>query len=490
MKRIIYIALFLCVFILNACEEESISPPSVFTEQVVLTSGEKVILTGRILSNEDVLVEDHGFQVSETEDFSDILTISLGERSVAGRFISEYSELNIQTDYYVRSFMLLNGETITGNMLLFSTLQPKVLDFSPKAGKRNNRIIIEGVNFTSDAYILWNGTAITPNSIEEESFIELTVPQIGTLPYAIIEVVNQNDTILIDERFEYIIGEWTDDVTLDDPFKNIDHIYFEDESYFYYGLGLSTEVSGPSNKLFRLDKETYERTLVPFLGQTPVDAFYTNDGYFGSGSVRNVINGDLTLDLLRDFYKYENSGIVQLSDIPVALYKAAAISTEDAIYVYGGETVSRELNTAIFKYTKTSDSWNEIGDSPMSLLNDFPYFSIGDNHYFIEENSTMMSYNVNTQLWTERAAFPNDVQADGVAIELNGFAYVGLQDITRRIFEYLPTEDRWRNMNTVSDINPSLTLGSWTHNDKVNVMRVNFGDGEDRFIWTLDPFAF
>ncbi len=490
--KIKFVVAMMATFVIffTSCEEDATIPPSVFTEEVIFSSGEKVILSGRILSNEDVILEDHGFQISESADFTNIILASLGARDVPGRFVSEYSELEILTDYFIRSFITLNGEIVLGNVLTFSTLKPKVIDFSPKEGSQNNKITITGVNFTEDAYVLWNGERIEVNSITEESFIEFTVPALDNLPYAIIEIVNQNDTILVDDRFEYIIGEWVDGQIIDDPYKNIEHIYFEDEDNFYYGLGLSTEFSGVSQKLYQFDKETFTRTEIFFTGVTPVGAFYTNNGFFGSGSVGLVKNADVSLSLLNGFYRYVNDEIQQLANCPVMLYRASAISTDDAVYLYGGEDEARNQNTKIYKYDIVTDQWSEFGLSPRAITKSFPYFAVGDDHYFIFEDQSMISYNFNTKEWTPRAEYPNKVEPDGFSVELNGLAYVGLQNISRRVFEYLPTEDRWRKLKTISDNNPSLTIGAWVKDDKINIMRTNFGDGMDRFIWTFDPEAF
>lgn len=490
--KIKFAVAYLCMvgMFFTACEKESLLSPSVFTEEVVFSSGEKVILSGRILSNEDVFLEDHGFQISESAEFTTNLIVSLGERLVPGRFISEYMDLEIQTDYFIRSYILLNGETIAGNTLMFSTLKPKVIDFSPKEGVQNNKITIEGVNFTKDAFILWNGEKINVNSVDEESFIEFTVPGISDFPYADIQLVNQSDTIQIEDRFEYIIGEWTDGGILDDPFNNIEHIYFEDEDNFYYGLGLSTEVSGSSQKLFQLNKETLDRTEMFFTGDVPIGAYYTKDGFFGSGSVQLVRNSDVSLNLLSGFYRYQDGSIIQLANSPVLLYRAAAISTGDAVYLYGGENEDRVPNSKIYKYTTANGEWVEIGMSPKTPFKSFPYFSLGDEHYFVFEDRSMMSYNIISNSWSSKADFPNEVERDGIALELNGRGYVGLQDISRRVFEYLPNDDRWRKLKTVSDISPSITLGSWVKDDKITVMRSNFGNGESRFFWTFDPKVF
>ena len=67
-----------------------------------------------------------------------------------------------------------------------------------------------------------------------------------------------------------------------------------------------------------------------FTWVAPVGAYYTKDGFFGSGSVGVVNNSDVSLNLLNGFCRYQDGEIVQLANSPVSLYRAAAISTEDA----------------------------------------------------------------------------------------------------------------------------------------------------------------
>ena len=481
---------FALFMLFTACESNDLDVElSVYTEEVVFTSGEKVIMTGRILSSENFNVSDHGFHISENEDFTDSKSISLGERTIPGRFVGELEGLSIHLDYYCRAYIIENGTEKIGNVLQFSTLSPRIVDFAPKEGTQNNRIIFEGVNLTSDAIILWNDQTITPNEITEESFLEITVPAPVDLPYAEIKVVMQGDTVVIEDRFEYIIGGWEDSGMIDDPVENHNHIYFEDNDYFYYGLGVSREINAPISNIYRVNKTTLERDEINHDGLESEGSFFTTNGYFGGGSLFFVLDPDPTLLNISQFFKLDGDKTRLLKNVPALLYKAVAFAHEDYIYLYGGEDSGRARNTNIYRYDIQNDNWDNIGDSPYGPLNEYPHFKIGSKNYFINETGQMMSHDVNSDIWETLANYPEEVEKDGINVVLNDLAYVGLQDISRRVFEYLPSEDRWKQKKRNPNQEQSKTLGSWINDNKITIMRTDSQDGESRFFWTFDPFS-
>lgn len=482
---------FIVFLLFSACESNDQDiEVSVFTEEVVFTSGEKVIMTGRVLSSDNFSVTDHGFHISENEDFTNSKIISLGEKSIPGRFVGELDGLSIHLNYFCRAFINENGTEKTGNVLQFSTLSPRLIDFVPKEGTQNNRVIIEGVNLTSDAIILWNDQTIIPDAITEESFIEMSVPAPSNLAYAEIKVVIQGDTIVLEDRFEYIIGAWEDSGMIDDPVENNNHIYFEDNDYFYYGLGVNLVTEEPISNIYRLNKNTLERDEVTHNGFAVEGAFFTPNGYFGGGSLNFVLNADPTLLNVSEFSKIDGDGTIELKNIPALLYKAVAFAHEDFIYIYGGEDPGRQRNTKIYRYDIQNDNWVTIGNSPYGPLNEYPYFKIGSKNYFISESGQMRSHDVNSGAWEVLANFPEEVEKDGINVVLDDLAYVGLQDDSRRVFEYIPSDNRWKQKKSNPNPEPSKTLGSWINNDKITIMRTDAKDGESRFFWTFDPFAF
>ena len=490
MKSYVFLILLVSTLFV-ACESSDVEiEVAVFTEEVVFTSGQKVILTGRILSTEDVNVTEHGFQISESEDMSNPQLISLGARTIPGRFVGEFDDLNIQLGYFCRAFIFENGVEKFGNILEFSTLTPRIVDFSPKEGNQNNRVTFEGVNLTSDAIVLWNGTPITPNSILEESFLEITVPAPDALPYAEIKFIMQGDTFSVQDRFEYIIGEWEDGAIISDGTRVDNHIYFEDDQFFYYGLGVDRATKNTISNIFRVNKSTLAVDEVTHSGWAAEGSFYTNNGYFGGGSLNTVLDSDETLLNFPQFFKLEGESTITLKSIPAQLYKAVAFAHDNFIYVYGGEDTGRLRNTKVYRYDISDDSWENIGDSPIGPLNEYPHFQVGSKNYFIDESGNMMSHNVDTDSWEEEALYPDAVSEDGINIVLNDKAYVGLQNISRKVYEFLPDENRWREKKRNPNLEPSKTLGAWIDGDRITVMRTDAQFGTTRFFWIMDPDAF
>ncbi len=462
---------------------------SVFTEEIVFTSGENAIFTGRLLSTGQVTVEDHGFEISETESFSNPITISLGEKTFPGRFVGEVSMLNIKSNYFCRAYATRNGVQTLGNMLGFNTLSPVAFDFEPKEGNPNNIITVTGLNFTTDSKILWNDQEITPENIEAESIITFKVPAIGTIATADIKVITQGDTLFLSDRFEYIIGEWTDQGTSDDVLKNNNHFYTEDASFFYYGLGNTSEFQNPSNRIFQIDKTTLERTEMLFSGIGVEGAFYT-DGFFGGGSQLLVRNSDENLITTNAFFSINDSGIEPLASAPKFLYEAVAFSDDEYVYLYGGEDENREDNTTIFRYNIANDFWQPIGESPLSPRNGYPYISIGEENCFILPNGMFTCHDPINDVWNNRQSFPEEVKENGMIEAIDGSIYAGLQDISRKVYEYIITEDRWKRKTSIPQFNPFSTLGSWVSGNEIFVMQVNFPEGQDRIYWSFDPEAF
>lgn len=483
--------LLMSLLLFASCQsDDSDLEVSVFTEEVVFTSGEKVILTGRILTSEDVNVSEHGFHISDNEAFTNPITITLGQRSTPGRFVGEYNDLNIELAYYCRAFIVQGGEEKHGNILNFSTLSPRLIDFEPKEGVKNNRVTIEGVNITSDAIVLWNDKVITPSAIIEETFIEFSVPTAEVVPYAQIRVVAQGDTLSVPGRFEYIYGGWEEGGMIVDTNKNNNHIYFEDAEYFYYGLGINREFLGPSPKIFRLHKESLTRDVLNHNGLATEGSFYTTNGYFGGGSLNLVKNSDPSLLNNSEFYRLDGDATIQLKDVPRLLYKAVAYGHEDYVYVYGGEQQGRDRNTNVYRYDIASNNWNLMTTSPYGPLNEYPHFTVGSVNYFITEEGIMHGHDVMSDTWDTYASYPEEVKKDGINVVLNGLVYVGLQDISRKVFEYNPTENRWRKKKSNPTLDPSETLGTWIDNNQITIMRTNNGSGEDRFFWIFDPSVF
>ncbi len=433
--------------------------------------------------------EDHGFQVDTDSSFSSPQVISLGARDIPGRFVGETDNLDIHLDYYCRAYITASGETKIGNVLSFSTLSPRAVDFIPKEGTLNKTIILEGRNLTADTKVLWNNMEIIPDNITAETFLEFKIPAIEDTHIVHLKIVAQGDTSAFNEPFEYIVGTWNNEGQMDDELKNVRHIYFEDGDEFFYGLGITSEFIGLSPKLHVINKNTLIRTTILFNG-TPAEGAFFSATYFGGGSVGRVRDSDPTLPNTSEFWKYENQSFTQLPNIPAFLYQAVAIATNGKVYVYGGEDQSRNRNTGVLVFDINSNSWSASMDAPISPLNSYPYFHLDGSNYFITEDGVTHKHDLSNDSWDTVTDYKQVPKENGISIVLNDKAYVGLQGGDRRVYEFSSTEDKWRTKKSLPDNNPFTTIGAWAHNDKIYIARVGDGLGFERVLWSFDPVDF
>ena len=482
-----FLMLALCLF-LYSCDDEVIETDlSVYTEEIVFTSAESVIMTGRVLAFGQIALEDHGFQISTDENFTNPIVVSLGGKEIPGRFVGQSNGLNSRTTYFCRSFITYGGETKTGNTLSLATFSPKVIDFSPKEGISNVVITVEGLNLTADTEILWEGTTIVPEAIIAETFVEFRVPALQTNPVIFFKVVSKGDTLTLNQPYEHIIGQWTNLGPLDDMERNQRHIYFEDGDDFIYGLGLALQFL--TNNVHVLDKNTLQRTVLNFPGVAVEGAFFDNT-YFGGGSTEKVFSPVQQLNISKEFWKYENQSFIRLADCPARLYKAVALAADGKVYLYGGETMLRQRNLLYYVYDIATDEWSTGSYAPVSPLNSYPSFHLNGYNYFVVEDGTTYRHDYANNVWETVAKFPVKPQEYGYSIVLDGKAFVGLQGLEKRSYVYRPDDNVWRTKRSIAESTFFETKGVWTNNGLIYVVRNNQTSITERFLWRFDPNGF
>ncbi len=485
LNSVFCITLTVAMSFLSCGKEEIVTDVAVFTEEVVYASGESVIMTGRMLAAGQIAVEDHGFQIDTDENFSAPVVVSLGEKEIPGRFVGETNMLDIRVRYFCRSYIVIDGEPRYGNVLEFFTLSPKAVGFTPQEGNPGITVTAEGRNLTNDTRIIWNGKVLTPDKISAETFVEFTVPPIENLPAVYFKLVSQGDTLTFDKPFEYIIGTWNLEGPLNDPDKNTRHIHFEDGDEFVYGLGLSRGIM--TSLVQVLNKNTLQRTTLVFPG-TPTEGAFFNKTYFGGGSANKVLSPVAQLTLSKEFWKYENQGFVQLADMPVGLYNAVCLVAGNEVFVYGGELANRNRNPFIYVYNISADSWSVHSATPQTFSNLYPAFNSGNFNYFVTPDRKTHRHNFVNDVWQTVANFPVIPKEDGISIELDGKIYVGMQSTDRSLYVYLPNSETWRTKRTQPGGLVSYnTIGAWTNNGLLYVVRTESSNFINRFYWSFDP---
>lgn len=478
------------ILLFNACTDDDMAAEAeVVTEDVVGSSGERAILTGRVLSTVEVNLTDHGFHVSESEDFANAQNISLGARTLPGRFVGEIEGLDIGTEYFCRAYIELGGNLKTGNPISFDTRSPMAFDFLPKFGTTGTTIIIEGSNFTDDSKVLWDGETIIPDEVAFESFITFKAPAIVDNIFPEMKVVSQGLEVPLSEPFEYIVGEWNEIQQLTSVSPKKLHVYFKVGDELVEGMGHTTGSFSLMDIFKVTNVNTLDTTIINFPGSPTEGAFFA-DGYFGGGSVNRLKVQDPFTFPTTEFWKYEDQGFVQLADIPFGMYRGAALRVDQSIYVYGGEDSDRIDSRRAFRYDIDSDNWTELQLAPVSPKNAYPAYHLDGYNYFIAADSTIFKHNIATDFWEEAGVFPNEVKPYGITLNVNDTYYIGMQENSRKLWELDTENNRWIPKRSNQEINPYFTISGYAHNDRLYVIRGRQPSGEERLIWELDPNGF
>ena len=147
MQKLLVALIFSMLLAAWSCTQQDDTPILVSTEDVLFVGADKIRLSGRLLTNREVLATDHGFVFSTDASFSSPILLSLGEKSSPGRFIGEQSGFKLGQDYFVKAFAEIDGQRIEGATVQLKTLSPIAASFSPTYGLAGTEMIIEGKNF-------------------------------------------------------------------------------------------------------------------------------------------------------------------------------------------------------------------------------------------------------------------------------------------------------------------------------------------------------
>lgn len=482
--------LFIIVFGFSACEEETIDTmPDVVTEDLLYISGDRLVISGRVLSTSKVQIEDHGFWISGQEDFSNPITISLGERSVPGRFIGESEALEIAATYFGKSYMIINGSTIFGNVVTFNTLRPELIRFSPKIGNPGQPLIIEGNNFTTETSVLIDNQKVEIDELIAESVIKVKIPPSQVDFKVDVSVKVQDELFTFDEQFEYVTGKF---IPIGPSLSNatyLDNVFFKDDTYLYFGLGVTTAQDALYAQFNKIDVSTGTWESIEY-NETPLAGSFFTEKYFGSGSIERVRNEFPTLNLSDQFMSFEAGQVNVLPSLPFRLYQAVAFEYQDQLIVYGGETTSRAMNRTVFTYDIGNQTWDQKAtEAPIDILNARPSFQTNGAHFFMDQEGFVWAYDVSTDIWEKRSAYPERVERRILSIEMNGKVFFGVSESNRKMWEYEISTDSWKRKNSFPFTSQALNFASWELNDQIYLFMKLLPEIDNKSIWLFEPEA-
>lgn len=475
------------VLLLYSCEEPISDDFVVLQEDVVYLSSERLVLTGRIVSQTQIDASDHGFLVADNEALTNPITISLGAQDVPGRFVGTYEELTPDTRYWAVAYVLTNNGEIRSEPQLFTSLKPAITDFSPAVAAIGEELTIIGANFTNDTKVFFEDKEAEIVRIVAESIITVLIPSNSGDPFKNISVSSQGASNTFDRPFEYVSGQWESI----GAFPLTDHvvsttIMMENEDFAFFGLGDRLFSMDLNIETFLLDKSSNQWSRVPFEGRSLVGGF-ASWPFFGSGAIDRD-GRDVTAT---EFYKLENGVIEKEGDLPFALYNSIAFAFEESLFVFGGRTENGSTNSSVLEYDLQTKTWSIVeGQNLFGSSEDISFIYDGKG-YFVGDDNVLAQFDPETKAWSQVGPYPGTVGREGFAQVVGDKAFVGLFDSRRAVVE-LDLLELTSKRKTIfrGDFKASNTL-SWTDNGDVYVLRSNsFNSNEAMIIWKLTPDQF
>ncbi len=478
------------IFYLFGCtNDEPFSEIVVIPEQVLLISGDRVRLSGRIIANGSLIIVDHGFEISLTEEFNTPLIIALGSRTNPGRFFGDTGDLKIKTSYFWRPFIQMGNEIRYGESRTFSTLTPSILDFNPKLGFGGILITIEGSNFTENTQVIIDGRNAQIKERIIDTKIIAIVPPLENNRFAKIELIVQDKEISLEfsTLYEYVIGTWEElgmFITNKYYHRTLSMIV---GNKLIFGLGLENFVH--SNRLWTYDLDTDNWTPLEFPG-TAVSSPFSAAPYFGGGNIVDDIRTGLLLNS-NEFYKYEENQIVFLGFTPFKLTRSMAFVWDNKLYVFGGELENKTINKTIYQYDPASDVWTEIGEAPEMFEADFPNFQYQDELFFIAPDGVLWCYKIESGLWEIRSIFPLGIGRNGISEVIGSKAYIGLSRGNKSLTEYDILQNSWLKKSAFEGDFLEETGGSWVYDGKLYLLKnKRIINRKPMILWSFSPDEF
>lgn len=464
MRKLLSLSILLVLMLGWACTEEETETTVIVTEEVLYTSAENVRLLGRLITNQSINLADHGFYISEDENFSQPIIISLGAKSGPGRFIGESSELTNSKTYYAKAFMDLGGEIQYGNIIELTTLSPQLDSFSPAYGQVGGDMIILGQNFTEDAQVFIGDSEAVISSIDFESRIHIKIPP-TTSPIAVVKVLVQDKTLSFPISFEYQSGVYTQLSNYPESVRLFGNIFYSNNSGLNIGLGTDSKTSFfPKIYQYSVIEDNWIEVASP--GVSTAYGFSTQN-FFGGGA-KNISNDLYDIDY--SFFKINNGSYEKLSDLPFSSRESIAFEDTGSLFVLGG----KEGNTLGFwNYNPVSKTWTSLPNSPLAFSKENAHFLYQNKLYIVDSTLDLWEYAITSGTWTIVSTYPGKIGLGyGMGEVIGSKAYVGLYQRNSEIWELDLTNFTWKPKNNIPGQAQELTVAHFEKDGFLYIMRM------------------
>lgn len=472
------------VFTFFACEEQDEIIPSVVTEDALLVSGERMRLSGRIITTQNIFASDHGFYISENEGFSDPIIISLGERERPGRFVGETSGLSIERSYFVKSFVDLPDGIVFGNVVNIETLSPRVRDFTPTNGAAGTVVTINGVNITEDVKVFFGENEAEILGIDFESVLRVRVPEIGSESTVAIRVNTQGKEMQLPTSFEYSTGLYFKLFEFPGDLKFIEGISLQEGEVFYAGMG-TNQGSSLNNTFWKYTHGQSDWEQVPLPSRTLRRAF-SSEKYYGGGSA-----SFFPFVVGNDFVKLENGEFESMPGLPFNFINGRGFELHGKLYLVGGD---EGTGTEMYMYDPVSEEWSQLENAPYRILNSHFSFSYNGEQYFINpETRDVTKFNPGNTSWTVVVNYPGELgnNGNGFAVSIGDRVYLGMGNRSNQVWELNMNNLSWVQKNNFTGSSLARVVGTYVLGDEIFILRspeTQVGGSVE--FWKFEPTSF
>ena len=464
MRKLFFLSILSLLWVGWACTEEVETPIIVTTEDALFVGGDKIRISGRLITNREVSASDHGFIISESEAFSSPITISLGVKESPGRFIGETSGLKISQNYWVKAFSIIGGEELTGQAVRIQMLTPQVESFTPKFAKAGDNITLSARNIPAGSKVFFGSKEAQVVSNQFESKITVKVPAAEGNALVPVRIEVQGKSFSFSEQFEYQSGKYTKLANFPENFRIYNTTAFFNSAGFHVGLGL-IRLGGNYTKIQRYNLQSGTWSEVAFPGNPRSYSFATSN-YLGGGALevdRQIVG------LERSFYKVDGSNFTRLADLPFISVEQIAVELNGFLYVIGG-TYSAISN--VWRYSPASNTWTQLANAPIAVNSQNPFFTYQNKIYVANSAGEIFEFNPDGNSWTKKTTYPGSLgQGYGIAQVIGTKAYVGLYRRTQDLYELDLNTFTWKIKNAIPGLPQSINLGHFEFNGSIYFLR-------------------
>jgi hypothetical protein len=465
MQKLLAALIFSMLLANWSCTQQDETPVLVSTEDVLFVGADKIRLSGRLLTNREVLATDHGFIFSTEASFSSPILLSLGEKSSPGRFIGEQSGFKLGQSYFVKAFAEVDGQRLEGATVQLKTLSPVATSFSPTYGLAGAELVIEGKNLPIGTKVFFGNqeAAVLKNLFETK--LTVRIPAATGQVRVPVKLVIQNKEVILPISFEYQAGKYTKVSEIPGGIRLYENTYFTNASGFHVGLGRIRFGDSFAN-FQRFNPATGTWSEVSFPGNVRRFAF-ASANYLGGGAL--VPNKDQFI-YDRSFWKITGSTFERLGDLPFNSREALAVEWQSSLLLLGGLD---DASLLVRVYNPVQRTWSTKNTAPLALGRSAAAFVWGSRVIILGTNGQVWEYNPALDSWKLLTTYPGSKgQGYPVAEVIGSKAYLGLYRTTQELYELNLETLVWKSKNQIIGLPQSINAGHFQYNGSIYFLRV------------------